>query len=180
MLHGRSMVLGEWSWPEGRSIMIEGIDLRKCQVLDSLSDKHLSELAKGAEKRVYRRQTHVYDRGERATHVFFVIKGLVSLRDIGPGDVVGISYETCDPGKLFGAASLLRAPEYPIAAVCLEDSEVMAIESDRLFDLCRNDPRLGYNVMFSVAQLYFERYKIAKRQVYEMVRTPTLITALPG
>jgi len=161
-------------------MMIEGSDLRKCQVFESLSDDQLSELAKSAEKRVYRRHTHVYDRGDRATHVFFVSKGLVSLRDIGPGDVVGISYETCDPGKLFGAASLLRAPGYPIAAVCLEDSEVVAIESDHLFDLCRNDPRLGYNVMFSIAQLYFERYKIAKRQVYEMVRTPTIITALPG
>ncbi|MDY6951406.1 MAG: cyclic nucleotide-binding domain-containing protein [Thermodesulfobacteriota bacterium] len=161
-------------------MMMDGIELRTCQVLDALSDDQLSELAKSSEKRVYRRHTHVYDRGDRATHVFYVSKGLVSLRDIGPGDVVGISYETCDPGKLFGAASLLRAPGYPVAAVCLEDSEVVAIASDQLFDLCRNDPRLGYNVMFFIAQLYFERYKIAKRQVYEMVRTPTLITALPG
>jgi hypothetical protein len=34
--------------------------------------------------------------------------------------------------------------------------------------------------MFSVAQLYFDRYKHAKKQVYEMVKAPTIITALPG
>ncbi len=160
--------------------MTEVINLRQYEVFRSLSDTQLTELAKITEQRAYKKHAHVYERGDRATHVFFVSKGLVSLRDIGPGDLVGISYETCDPGALFGAAALVRAQEYPLTAVCLEESQVVAIESNGLFELCRNDPRLGYNLMFSVAQLYFDRYNHAKKQVYEMVKAPTIITALPG
>jgi len=157
---------------------LEGI--RQYEVFGSFSNKQLSELAKVTEKRAYKRGKHVYDRGDPATHVFLVRQGLVSLRDIGPGDLVGISYETCDPGKLFGAAALVRKQQHPLTAVCLEDSKVMAIESNALFELCRNDPGLGYNLMFTAAQLYFDRYKQAKKQLYEMVKAPTIITALPG
>jgi CRP-like cAMP-binding protein len=81
---------------------------------------------------------------------------------------------------LFGAAALVRKQEHPLTAVCLEDSEAMAIESNALFELCRNDPGLGYNLMFTAAQVYFDRYKQAKKQLYEMVKAPTIITALPG
>ena len=34
--------------------------------------------------------------------------------------------------------------------------------------------------MKKVAGLYFDRYKAAKRQLFEMVKAPTLVTALPG
>ncbi|MBW2640404.1 MAG: cyclic nucleotide-binding domain-containing protein [Deltaproteobacteria bacterium] len=32
----------------------------------------------------------------------------------------------------------------------------------------------------TAAKVYFERYKLAKRQIHEMVKAPTIITALPG
>jgi len=35
---------------------------------------------------VYRKHAHVYEYVDRATHLFLVSKGLVSLRDIKPGD----------------------------------------------------------------------------------------------
>ena len=155
-------------------------DLRQHEAFGSLSDQQLSELGKSVEKRSYKNHTFIYERGDPATHTFLLTKGLVSLRDIGPGDLVGIAYETCEPGQLLGSASLLRKPEYPLTAVCLEDSEALAIESMRLFEQCRNDPKLGYNLMFSIALLYFDRYQKAKKQVYAMVQAPTIITALPG
>ncbi len=160
--------------------MTEIRDLRQYELFGSLSDQQLAALAKSTERRTYRKHSHVYERGDPAVHAFLLTKGLVSLRDIGPGDLIGISYETCEPGQLMGTASLLRAPEYPLTAVCLEDSEVVAIESNGLHELCRNDPRLGYNLMFTIAQLYFGRYQQAKKQVYAMIQAPTIITALPG
>lgn len=56
----------------------------------------------------------------------------------------------------------------------------MAIDADKLSDLCEKDPVVGYKLMVKIAQVYFERYKTAKRDLHEMVRTPTVITALPG
>ena len=160
--------------------MAELTDLKQHEIFGIFSDKQLSELAKITEKKAYKKRAHVYERGDRAKYLFVVTKGLVSLRDIEPGDLVGISFEICEPGVLFGAGALMKPQEHSLSAVCLEDSEVMAIEADGLFKLCEKDPRLGYTLMLTIAQLFFDRYKHAKNQLYEMVKAPTIITALPG
>jgi len=109
-----------------------------------------------------------------------VSKGLVSLRRFEPGDEVGIAFETREPGTLFGAASFMEPQEYTLTAVCMEDTEVMAIDADKLTELCKKDPAVGYELMLKIAQIYFERYKTAKRNLYGMVQAPTVIAALPG
>jgi CRP/FNR family cyclic AMP-dependent transcriptional regulator len=158
-----------------------GLDeLKQYEIFSVFPDNQLSELAKISKKKAYEKGVHVYEHGDRATQLYVVSKGLVSLRDIKPGDLVGISYEICEPGELFGTASLMKPQEHSLTAICLEGSEVIAIEADKLFELCEKDPRLGYNLMGTIAQLYFDRYTHAKKQLYEMVKAPTIITALPG
>jgi hypothetical protein len=56
----------------------------------------------------------------------------------------------------------------------------MAVDADKLAELCKNDPAVGYELMLKIAQIYFERYKIAKRDLHGMVQAPTVIAALPG
>ncbi len=160
--------------------MAEVSDLRQYEIFGVFSDDQLSELARISEKKAYKRPEHIYERGDPATHLFLVNKGLVSLRDIRFGDLVGISFETCGPGALFGTASLMKPHEYSLTAVCMEDSEVIAIEAKGLSELCEKSPGLGHCFMLVIAQLYFERYKRAKKQLCEMVKAPTTITALPG
>ena len=135
---------------------------------------------KSPKRKATRIHDHIYERGNAAKHLFVVKKGLVSLRRIDPGDEVGIAFETREPGGLFGAASFMKPQEYTLTAVCLEDTEVMAIDADKLFELCEKDPAVGYQLMLKIAQIYFERYKTAKRSLHDVVRTPTVITALPG
>ena len=93
---------------------------------------------------------------------------------------MGIAFETRESGEIFGAAAFMHPQHYTLTAVCIEDSEVMAIHADKLSDLCEKDPAVGYKLILKIAQIYFERYKSAKRNLYEMVRTPTIITALSG
>lgn len=160
--------------------MVQVDDLKQCKIFALFSDSQLSEMAGITEKKSYKKYMRVHERGEQATHLFVVSKGLVSLRDIKSGDLVGISFEICEPGELFGTASLMKPREHTLTAVCLEDSEVVALEAESLLELCKNDPRLGYNLMLTIAELYFDRYKHAKKQLYEIIRAPTIITALPG
>ena len=160
--------------------MIEAYKLAYMELFDVLSDEQLKELAEITEKKTYKKHAHVYERGDSAKHLFVVSKGLVSLRRFEPGDDVGIAFEMREAGGLFGAASFMQPQHYTLTAVCLEDSEVIAIDADKLSDLCEKDPAVGYRLMLKIAQVYFERYKIAKRDIHEMVHTPTVITALPG
>ena len=160
--------------------MVEASEMAYLKVFDLLSDEQLEEVAKITEQKRYKIHDHIYERGNPAKQLFVVKKGLVSLRRIDPGDEVGIAFETREPGGLFGAASFMKPQEYTLTAVCLEDTEVMAIDTDKLFELCEKDPAIGYQMMLKIAQIYFERYKTAKRSLHEVVRTPTIITALPG
>lgn len=160
--------------------MAEVKDLASLDLFKVFSESQLAEISKITEKKSFKKHAHVYERGSPAKNLFVVTKGLVSLRRIEPGDEVGIAFETREPGGLFGAASFMEPQEYTLTAVCLEDSEVFAMDADKLSGLCEEDPALGYKLMLKVAQIYFERYKTAKRSLYGMVQTPTVITALPG
>lgn len=160
--------------------MVEAYKVAYMELFDLLSDEQLEEVAKITEKKSYKIHDHIYERGNAAKHLFVMKQGLVSLRRIDPGDEVGIAFETRKPGELFGAASFVKPQEYTLTAVCQEDTEVMAIDADKLFELAEKDPAVGYQLMLKIAQIYFERYKTAKRSLHEMVRTPTIITALPG
>jgi CRP-like cAMP-binding protein len=160
--------------------MVEAYKMAYLELFDLLSDEQLEEVAEITEKKSYKTHDHIYERGNPAKQLFVVKKGLVSLRRLDPGDEVGIAFETREPGELFGAASFMKPQEYTLTAVCQEDTEVMAIDADKLFDLTEKDPAVGYQLMLKISQIYFERYKTAKRSLHEMVRTPTIITALPG
>jgi CRP-like cAMP-binding protein len=160
--------------------MVDSGELKKFELFSVFADSQLQKIAEITEKKTYKRAGHIYEHGDRAKYLFIVTKGLVSLRELQPGDQVGIAFEMRERGEMFGAACFMKPQQYTLTAVCLEDSEVLAVDADKLFDLCDKDPEVGYKLMKKIAQLYFERYKVAKRQLREMVKAPTIITALPG
>ena len=160
--------------------MVKNKDLKKFEIFSVFSEKQREELSKITEKKTYQMSKQVYQSGDRAKQLFVVTKGLVSLRELKPGDEIGIGLENLERGDIFGCASFLKPQKYTLTAVCEEDSEVLAIDADQLIELCELDPEIGYKFMKKIAQIYFERYEVAKRQIHEMVKTPTLITALPG
>ena len=160
--------------------MVEVNDFKKLDIFNVFSEKQLAELVEITETKAFKKDAHVYERGKRADHIFVVINGLVSLNRFEPGEKIGISFEKREKGELFGTACFMKPQEYTLTAVCVSDSEVMVIDADKLLNLCEADPDLGYKFLKEVAKVYFERYKIAKRQIHEMVKAPTIITALPG
>lgn len=160
--------------------MVQVDEIKQLEFFNVFSQEQLEELSKITEKRNYEKGALVYQRGYRADHIYVVIKGLISLNRIEPGEKIGISFEKREQGELFGTACFMDPQEYTLTAVCMADSEVMVLDTDNLLEICERDPELGYKFLKEVAQIYFERYKTAKRQVHEMVKTPTIITALPG
>lgn len=161
--------------------MVDVSELKKYEVFNLFTEDQLKNLAAIADKKSYKANEHVYEHGDRAKALLMVTKGLVSLRELQPGDQVGIAFEMRESGELFGVASLMKPQQYTLTAVCLEDSEVLGIDADKLAKLCDADTQLACSLMTKVAQIYFDRYKTAKRQLHEIVKAPNIvITALPG
>jgi CRP/FNR family transcriptional regulator, cyclic AMP receptor protein len=156
------------------------MDFKKFDFFHAFSDNQLEELLKVTEKKIFKKGTQIYKEGDRANQIFIVSKGWVKLRKIDPGKDIDISFENRSKGELFGAACFMKPQEYTLNAVCMEDSEVMGINADDLFDLFHKDYHIGYLFLKEIAKVYFERYKSVKRQLYGMVQAPATITALPG
>jgi len=155
-------------------------DFNKFDFFNAFSEKQLAELVKVTEKKTFKKGSEIYKEGDRANHIFLVSKGWVSLRKVDPERDLGISFENREKGELFGTACFMKPQEYTLNAICMEDSEVMAMDADKLFDLFQKDYQIGYLFLREIAKVYFERYKSVKRQLYEMVKAPAIITALPG
>jgi len=160
--------------------MVKVSDFNKFDMFSVFSDDQLAELSKITEKKSFKKGVQIYQEGDRANQIYLVTKGLVSMNKIAPGENVGISFEKRERGDLFGSACFMKPQEYTLNAVCLQPTEVMSINGEKLFELFQKDPDLGYKFMKEVAKIYFERYKVAKRQIHAMVKAPTIITAQPG
>jgi CRP/FNR family transcriptional regulator len=155
-------------------------EFNKFDFFNAFSKDQLAGLAKLTETKTFKKGSEIYKEGDRANHIYLVCKGWVSLRKVDPERDIGISFENREKGELFGTACFMKPQEYTLNAVCMEDSEVMALDSDKLFDLFQKDYQIAYLFLKEIAKVYFERYKSVKKQLYEMVKAPTIITALPG
>ena len=160
--------------------MVEVDEIKQLEFFNVFSQEQLEELSKITEKGIYEKGALVYQRGYRADRIYVVTKGLISLNRLDPGEKIGITFEKREQGEFFGTACFMEPQEYTLTAVCMADSEIIVVDADKLIEICKRDPEMGYKFLKEVAQIYFERYKAAKRQVHEMVKTPTIITALPG
>jgi len=155
-------------------------DFNGFDFFNAFSEDQLAELVNATEIKTFAKGAEIYKEGDRANQIFIVAKGWVSLRKIDPERDLGISFENREKGELFGTACFMKPQEYTLNAVCMENSEVMAMDADKLFDLFQKDYQIAYLFLKEIAKVYFERYKSVKRQLYEMVKAPTIITALPG
>ena len=155
--------------------MVPVSDLKKLDVCKDLTDAQVGRLAEITEVRKLKRGEVVYQQGAPAKHLFVVTKGTVSLRRVE--EHVGISFVSRVAGELLGAASLMEPQEYTLTGLCLEDSELYAIDADKLFAVFQKDPALGYKIALAVSRIYFALYQNARGQLLAMVKTPAIITA---
>ena len=160
--------------------MEELADLRQHEVFGVFPDIQLSKLAGITKKRAYRKDEPIYKRGDSAKHLFLVRKGLVDLRDTAPGEKEGISIEICGPGQVFGVASLMKSCQHSLTAMCLEDSEVLAIEAKPLLKLCEEEPGLGNWFMMTIAHLYFSHYEHYRTQFFGKSQSSRSIDPITG
>jgi len=71
------------------------------------------------------RSTVLFQRGEKASGMFVVLSGKLSL-DLGVDSVLG---RTCGPGALVGLPSTLTRHSYSMTATVTEDAELGFLES---------------------------------------------------
>jgi len=156
--------------------MVEAGELIKLAIFDVFLKRQLEELATVTEKKSYKKKDIIYQQGNRSNHLYVITKGLVSLVEFQPGDKIGIVFEERGRGEVLGCASFMKPRNHTLTAMCVEDSEILLIEIDKLLDLFEQDTDVGYQFMKKINQIYFDLYKYSKRQLNEMMKVPSIIT----
>lgn len=108
----------------------------------------------------------VYTEGMPASHLFLLLRGRVELRrpqKSGPGILV----DDLTQGSLFGVSSLTGIERYLLNAECVEDSEVLKIETRVLLRILDQNPVVGYAIQRRVSEIFFRRHMAAM----EMLQT---------
>ncbi len=114
----------------------ERVDI-ECTFFECFTEEEMAELRKFMEKRTYKAGSVVYGHGEPAVSMFLVVKGMVSLKEMKAGpEAESIIFQICRPGDLFGTAPCLKPQYYLLTASCLEDSDIIVIDNDKLNRYC--------------------------------------------
>ena len=79
-------------------------------------------------------------------------------------------------GEIFGISALIGAREtYGYSAVCLEETEVIEVDGQKLMSLCEEKPEVGVRVLRGLTQVVAERLYAAREQIRSRIR-PGLIS----
>ena len=115
----------------------------------------------------------VYSEGVPASHLFVLLKGRVELRRPTKGGLSFLVEDVLEKG-VFGVSSLTVGERYLLNAVCVEDSEVLKLESGVLRNILDENPRAGYATQKRIAQIFFKRYVEVMGKLQTIVQAVSL------
>ncbi len=99
----------------------------------------------------------VYAEGMPASHLFVLLKGRVELKRPTKGNISFLVDEVGEKG-VFGVSSLMEGDRYLLNAECVENCELLKVDSQVLRRLLEENPVMGYSLQKRVSQVFFNRY----------------------
>jgi CRP-like cAMP-binding protein len=142
--------------------------LKREEIFDFLRPEQINALSETAEVVKLKAGDTVYEQGEKATFLYIVNSGQVTLRLPGKGGV-SILIDQLDPGSMFGSCIAFQVSSYLLTAQCTENTELLRIKTAVLKRLLDDDPRLGYAIQSRLSHIYFERYVEAMKKLQAIV-----------
>lgn len=126
-------------------------------VFSFLRPEQVHAISERAERVRFPAGAMVYQRGAKASHLYTVLDGEVTLHLPGTGGFT-VLIDQLGPGDMFGSCACFQRDAYALTAQCPKDSELLRIESAALKDLMDRDVRMGYALQARLSAIYFGRY----------------------
>jgi CRP-like cAMP-binding protein len=151
--------------------MMPSEPLERIPFFRALGAREQELLAPISRRRSHRAGETLFAEGDPPGPLRVLVKGLVSFRQ-GESTVGTVGTE----GELFGISALLGERErYFYTAVCLEPTEVIELDGQRLLRLCEEQPIAGIRIMRRLTEVLAQRLTAAREQIRSRVR-PGLIS----
>jgi CRP-like cAMP-binding protein len=141
--------------------------LRFLRFLHDVSEEHLDRLAGVATVRDFKSGAVVFREGDRATCVYLVVAGKVSLEICAPS--VGCKrILTTGPGEVLAWSALLDDARLTATARTMEDSQLVELDAHRLLALFDENPQLGYDFTRRTMHAITKRLSATRMQLLDV------------
>lgn len=145
--------------------MISPEILRRYPYFAGIDENSLRQLAMITdEKRRIPSGTRLFAEGEQVKHLGIVLGGEVNIQYLlGNGEMRTV--DTLVGGDLLGFSALIEPYKYTGFATATQPTDLALVDAPKLRELCREDPRLGYQLTLEVAKMLAHRLEGARVQL---------------
>ena len=147
--------------------------LQSHELFALLTPKEVERLSNASGIVKLKKGEKVYSEGIPASHLFVLLKGRVELRRPTKGGLSFLVDDILEKG-VFGVSSLTGGERYLLNAECVEDSEVLKVESRVLRNILDDNPRAGYATQKRISQIFFKRYVDVMERLQTIVQAVSL------
>ena len=141
--------------------------LRGFEFFQGIADDYLEQLSAISRLVSFPAQHDIFREFEPAKDVYFIVSGRVSLVICAPG--VGCrQLMQVGGGELVGWSPLVGQSRLSDTARTLAPTEAIAINGERILELCNEQPDFGFAFMHRAAQTLASRLSATRLQLLQM------------
>jgi CRP-like cAMP-binding protein len=146
-----------------------GMDLvDQFALLEGFSEDQIDLLRPLIEDVRYETEQIIFEQGDKADYLFFVMDGKVSIQ-FNPEDGPVLTVSEVDQGGVFGWSSALGSASYTSSAICTEPGHFIRMEGEELKNLCQEHPETGILILNRLASVIAQRLRGTHEQVVELL-----------
>jgi CRP/FNR family cyclic AMP-dependent transcriptional regulator len=141
--------------------------LKPMEFTQGMDPQHLAKLAAMAMEESFAEDEMIFREGDESKLIYLVREGLVALYIRVPSRGQ-ITILTVGPGKLLGWSSLFPPHKKTASARAVAPTRVIAISAPELWQACKTDEGLGYNLMSRVGEVITGRLIATRLQLMDI------------
>ncbi|MGH6922815.1 MAG: Crp/Fnr family transcriptional regulator [Propylenella sp.] len=131
-----------------------GLDVslvRNFPIFRGIGEEDMRAILQAGQTRRIERKAAVFEQGQTATEFFVLLHGHLKVVQTTP-DGRQIIVRIVEPGELYGVAVALGRPDYPAAAVALEESITLVWPSSAWQSMVERAPALAVNALQAIGR----------------------------
>ncbi|MCK5794119.1 MAG: Crp/Fnr family transcriptional regulator [Anaerolineales bacterium] len=142
--------------------------LTRFALIEDFSDDQIEALRPIIEDIRFDTDQVIFNQGDPADYLYFVLDGRVSIR-FKPEDGPVLTVSEVDRGEVFGWSSALGSHRYTSSAICSECGLFIRLEGEDLKNLCQEHPETGILILNRLAGVIARRLRGTHEQVLALL-----------
>ncbi|MCD6425151.1 MAG: Crp/Fnr family transcriptional regulator [Anaerolineales bacterium] len=142
--------------------------LTRFALIEDFSDDQIEMLRPIIEDIRFDTDQVIFNQGDPADYLYFVLDGRVSIR-FKPEDGPVLTVSEVDRGEVFGWSSALGSHRYTSSAICSECGLFIRLEGEDLKNLCQEHPETGILILNRLAGVIARRLRGTHEQVLALL-----------